>query len=152
MKRAIVGTFMSLLIVTVACAVIAAYAIEMTIENLQANIEERALPVLRIDVPELRSKLSPLNCLPFCSTLAAKMYDAVKWPVIKAALNRTRDDLNNELTYVKVVDLTYEETDAMRTIIADCSFGIKVIITGQAFNDIISVKRPTWFTLQFTCD
>jgi len=159
MRRTITRIIMSLVIIVAGGAIAAAYTLEYIIDTLEQNIEERALPVLQIDIPEIRKKLFKifphpkdiLECLPFCSTIADKVVEAVKRPLIKKILTKTRDDLNNELNYVKIRILEYEEDEKQRTITAHCTYGITVILTGETFNQIVETHR-NWLTLTFICD
>jgi hypothetical protein len=148
--------FMSIIVLG---GIVGVYLLEAAIEELQHNIEERALPVLRIDVEEIRDtflKIFPhpkkiLACIPFCSAIGGAVVDAVKKPLIKKALKKTIDDLNQELSFIKIKRLSYEEEEKRRTITAYCSYDVTVILTGETFNDIIETRRDG-LTLSFICN
>jgi hypothetical protein len=144
-------------------AAFVSYKVNETIIYLQQNIEERALPVLRKDIPLFKRKLfgfipstqSILDKVKLGPIDAGKLHDKtvdfVAQPFITRALEKTRQDLNKELSYIAIKDLTYDKHDKQKTITAYCSYGITVILTGHHFKKITSTDRQG-FILTFMCD
>lgn len=132
------------------------------LDSLQQNIEARALPVLRQDIPILNKsfmgipsaqsilsyiKLGPLSP----ARLTQKAVGVIEQPLIKMKLESTREKLNKELGWVKIQSMTFARDGKYKTLTAHCSYGITVIITGKKFKGVTARDRKR-LTLTFTCD
>jgi hypothetical protein len=136
--------------------------IAQSLNYLQQNIEERALPVLRQDIPIINKSfmgipsaqrmLSFIKLGPFSpAKITQQAVGFIEKPFVKKKLEETKHTLNQELKWVKINDLQFKRDGKYKTLTAYCSYGITVIITGKKFKKINQRQRKH-LTLTFTCD